>query len=452
MYNPRLKIGNLLILCVIIGLSSCATNQALPRKSLKKLDQQIGEAPIFKEIFSGFALYDPELQEMLYQHEADKYYTPASNTKLFTFYTALKILGDSIPLFRYLEKPEYTILQGTGNPTFMHPDFPVDSNLIRRLQSLSGNLYFSPDNYLENRFGPGWSWADYSYYYQVEKSSFPIYGNFIRVEADTIGQSLWIHPKSMEHRFYYNQDLDAQSGPEILRLEHDNLFEYNRAVFSGTYFSNDLPFYKQLENAPILLGEILDRPVALMSKPERDTVLPFQMEWGVLEDTLLRKFMQESDNFIAEQLLLACSAKLFNGQLSSAKVIRYSLDSILNDLPDQPRWVDGSGLSRYNLFTPRSIVSLLDKLYKEYPKEWLFSVLPNGGKSGTIRNWYGGKTEPYVFAKTGTLSNKHCLSGYVKTQSGKTLIFSFMHNNYLGSSAPLKREMQKVLEFIWETY
>ena len=79
-------------------------------------------------------------------------------------------------------------------------------------------------------------------------------------------------------------------------------------------------------------------------------------------------------------------------------------------------------------------------------------MLPAGGERGTIKSWYGGKEEPYVFAKTGTLSNKHCLSGYLKTKSGDVLIFSFMNNNYVGSSTPVKEEMQKVLEWIWENY
>ena len=76
------------------------------------------------------------------------------------------------------------------------------------------------------------------------------------------------------------------------------------------------------------------------------------------------------------------------------------------------------------------------------PGERLFHIFPAGGKSGTIEKWYGGKAEPYVFAKTGTLSNKHCLSGYIKTESGRLLIFSFMHNNYVGSPEPVKKEME----------
>ena len=134
--------------------------------------------------------------------------------------------------------------------------------------------------------------------------------------------------------------------------------------------------------------------------------------------------MIESDNFIAEQLLLMCADTKY-GVLNSKKIIAFVKDSLLQDLPDELLWRDGSGLSRYNMFTPRSITRLLEKIHQELPEEQIFRIFPAGGASGTIEEWYGGKEQPYVFAKTGTLSGKHCLSGYIKTKTGKTLIFSF---------------------------
>jgi len=50
--------------------------------------------------------------------------------------------------------------------------------------------------------------------------------------------------------------------------------------------------------------------------------------------------------------------KLF-GHLSTEWTIDSLLKTDLKDLPQKPRWVDGSGLSRYNLFTPQSFVWLL---------------------------------------------------------------------------------------------
>ena len=160
--------------------------------------------------------------------------------------------------------------------------------------------------------------------------------------------------------------------------------------------------------------------------------------------------MQESDNFITEQLILLCSFWL-SGELRSEIAIRYALDSLLDDLPDPPLWYDGSGLSRYNLITPRSLAELLRRIYRELPAERIQDLFPAGGRDGTIRDWYGGEP-PFVYAKTGTLRHVHCLSGYLLTDRGNWLVFSFMHNQFPGGSAPVKRDMERMLRLIKEQY
>jgi D-alanyl-D-alanine carboxypeptidase/D-alanyl-D-alanine-endopeptidase (penicillin-binding protein 4) len=115
--------------------------------------------------------------------------------------------------------------------------------------------------------------------------------------------------------------------------------------------------------------------------------------------------------------------------------------------------VDGSGLSRYNLVTPHYLSTVLKQLFDRTPKEQLFTYFPAGGVRGTISNWYRNpEGSPYVFAKTGSMSGVHCLSGYILTKSGKILIFSFMHNNFVGSNKPWKEEMQRILEWIYLNY
>jgi D-alanyl-D-alanine carboxypeptidase/D-alanyl-D-alanine-endopeptidase (penicillin-binding protein 4) len=132
-------------------------------------------------------------------------------------------------------------------------------------------------------------------------------------------------------------------------------------------------------------------------------------------------------------------------------VIEYMMEHHFTQMPDEPQWVDGSGLSRYNMFTPRSVVWLLQQIDNEFEDDRkLFAMMPAGGESGTIRRWYAAADgqDPFVFAKTGTLSNNHCLSGYVITDSGRKLIFSFMNNHYVTSSSIVKEEMNKVLQYI----
>ena len=74
--------------------------------------------------------------------------------------------------------------------------------------------------------------------------------------------------------------------------------------------------------------------------------------------------MQKSDNFLAEQLLIMASST-FSEELDPNETIQYVLNTYLPDLKHKPKWVDGSGLSRYNLFTPRSMVKLLQKIKAE---------------------------------------------------------------------------------------
>jgi D-alanyl-D-alanine carboxypeptidase/D-alanyl-D-alanine-endopeptidase (penicillin-binding protein 4) len=169
-------------------------------------------------------------------------------------------------------------------------------------------------------------------------------------------------------------------------------------------------------------------------------------------DTVLRRMMYQSDNFIAEQMLLVCAGVKFD-TLKQEKIIQWTLDSTFSALPQRPKWVDGSGLSRYNLITPQSLASVLQKLWKSQPSSRLLSFFPAGGVHGTLAEWYGGKDgKPYVFAKTGSMSGVQCLSGYLVCKSGKLLIFTFMHNNFVGPGKPWKAEMQRILEGIHDRF
>ena len=69
-----------------------------------------------------------------------------------------------------------------------------------------------------------------------------------------------------------------------------------------------------------------------------------------------------------------------------------------------------------------------------------------GGVSGTLRNAY--KTDhglPFVWGKTGSLSNNHNQSGYIITRKGKKLVFSYMNNNFTRSTTDIRGEMVRVM-------
>ncbi len=410
---------------------------------IARVKKAVRHSVVFRQDFTGFALYDPQKGRMLYEQNADHYFVPASNTKLFTYYTALKILGDSIPALKYAIRNDTLFFRGTGEPSLLHPDLHCTATFDFLRQRPEKLVYVSEKLPLAH-FGPGWAWDDYNDYYSAEKSALPVYGNIVRFRLDRSGR-LHVSPA------YFRQRLttDTVAVPPCADIKRD--LEKNRFVYryypARKPFTQDVPFRYSPELAVQLLADTLQKPVSL---------LPFaplpgsQVLYQASADSLYRWFMQESDNFIAEHLLLLCSAKLFDS-LHTESAIAYAKAELLADLPDPPIWVDGSGLSRYNLFTPRTIIALLRKLHQTLPQERLFATMPIGGKAGTIKNWYKAET-PFVFAKTGSMSNVHCLSGYVLTKTGRVLLFSFMHNNFTVPNSKLKKEMDKVLRILYEKY
>jgi D-alanyl-D-alanine carboxypeptidase/D-alanyl-D-alanine-endopeptidase (penicillin-binding protein 4) len=303
------------------------------------------------------------------------------------------------------------------------------------------------DNWKGSRFGSGWSWADYPYYYQVERSPIPIHGNYVEFKKDSLDKWLTTPGFWLDHLTF--DATDKGKRPKIYRDEFENKFYANKVSFD-TSFNLIVPFRTDVEAVLGIFRGDIQQPVSQL-KLNAEEIVSFKNYKISIPDTLYRFFLQESDNFIGEQLLILCSDKQF-GYLDPEKFIGYARDSLISDWPQKPVWADGSGLSRYNLFSPMDMVFILKKLYAMMPQERLFSLLPAGGVSGTISGSYQGQGKPFVFAKTGSLSNNHCLSGYVVTNKGKTLIFSFMNNHFVEGSAVVKKEMNKVLTFLKDNF
>jgi serine-type D-Ala-D-Ala carboxypeptidase/endopeptidase (penicillin-binding protein 4) len=389
----------------------------------------------------GFALYDLEKKKSVYTYNADRYFTPASNTKIFTLFSCLSLLGDSIPALKYIERKDSLIFWGTGDPSFFYKEVYNNDRVYSFLKETSLPLYFSDSNFKTTNFGSGWAWDDYNDYYSAERSPLPIYGNIMSLEI--YQKRILVQPPYLKN---YVKIGSLSQKPKVIRRLETNEFTFH-PDYSQKDFQTDVPFKVDPELTTNLLSDTLKKIVRYIPKPISKSSRTL---YSVPVDSIYRVMMQESDNFLAEQLLLICS-QIVSDTLQPEIAIRYVKKNLLHDLTDEPKWVDGSGLSRYNLFTPRSIVQLWEKIYNQVPRERLFSLLATGGKSGTIKNWYNGDP-PYIFGKTGSLSNNHCLSGYLLTKKGKTLIFSFMNNNFIASTSDMRRDMEKILRSIYERY
>lgn len=420
----RIIVVSLLFNFLLLG--ACSTSKII-RKKVDTLYSSTSD-----NHFTGIMLFDPDNKDTIVSYNSAKYFTPASNTKIFTLYTALKLLPPKVPAFKYLISKDTLIIVGTGDPSFFHPIFKDSSafNYIKNFKHLA--IYL--DNYYDPALGPGWAWEDYDLSFSPERNSFPLYGNVVTIFKDP---NFGISPD------YFSSTVLVRSNTTN-REKSENIFYFPPERKDTLY----IPFITKDSVVLGLLEGIFKKKINHLNRLPSGKLKTYL---GSSRDSLAKEMMQKSDNFLAEQILIMGSSAI-SDSLSSKKTINHMLDNYLNNLKQAPRWVDGSGLSRYNLFSPESLVDVLYRMYMEYDEGRLFNLFAVGGESGTIKEWYASSTDPYIYAKTGSLGNNHCLSGYLKTDSGKILLFSIMNNHFRQTPSEIKERMQEFLAFVKVKY
>ncbi|MFN3682649.1 MAG: D-alanyl-D-alanine carboxypeptidase/D-alanyl-D-alanine-endopeptidase [Fimbriimonadaceae bacterium] len=162
--------------------------------------------------------------------------------------------------------------------------------------------------------------------------------------------------------------------------------------------------------------------------------------------------LQPSDNNIAEHLLL--TAALSEGPLSSEdpypqatdRLVLFAAKTVGIDADDLRPW-DGSGLSRHDLVTARSIVALLAWcLDQPWRDVWLEAQARAGGP-GTLANRLNGLD---FAGKTGYIDSVASLSGYLKRTDGRVLIVSVVCNHFKRPASEARQAIDRFVEKLAE--
>jgi serine-type D-Ala-D-Ala carboxypeptidase/endopeptidase (penicillin-binding protein 4) len=106
---------------------------------------------------------------------------------------------------------------------------------------------------------------------------------------------------------------------------------------------------------------------------------------------------------------------------------------------------DGSGLSRSDLTTPNSTVTLLRYMWTQPEREVWLQSLPVGAWDGSLEHRFrriAGSQD--VHAKTGSLSHVNALSGYLRTKSRRTVAFSIMVNGTLSPESAVRELIDRL--------
>ena len=349
----------------------------------------------------------------------DIFMTPASNVKILTVLGSINY-GDSIPILNYKVYNDTLKISPTGYPLLSHPKY-IDKDLEKFLKKFKHIVYHIPKIDLD-KYGPGWAWDDYNNYYQAERSEMPIYGNVIQAVKKSNGD-IEITPDT------YKIVFDFEQKKQIDRSETENYFSLNPSLFKSgdTIYS---PFITSRKNTISLLENTLGIKVEFNKEELKDYNV---LNSGQVDD-IYSAILKDSDNLISESIAANISFRL-NDTISVDKGVQ-----LIKRLSKQIELFDGSGLSRYNLVTPKSIISSLHDIYNLIGFDRIKNIFP--------KNYIIQDKEDFVWGKTGTLKNNHNYSGYLITDKNRVYIFSIMINHFTNDLSEIKEAIVDFLIYL----
>lgn len=389
--------------------------------SSKKIDKWISKNENLKSSVVSIAIKQLNKDKKILGVGYNTSMTPASNIKILTVLGSLTS-GDTIPSIKYKISNDTLSISSTGYPFIAHPKYD-DEDLETFIKSFNHIVYHKPNIDL-TKYGPAWAWDDFKYYFQAERSEMPIYGNVIQIVKE-FNDSIKVTPDI----FQVVNNLKQKE--KVYRDHQENNFSINPSLIRA----GDTIYYPFVTSRKITMN-LLESFFQTSISYEEDELKNYKIWNSKIKDGIYSAILKDSDNLISESLAANISLR-FNDTISVDK----GLKIILNSLDDNKiQLYDGSGLSRYNLIKPSSLVLALEKIYQYLGSDRIKKIFPN--------NYIITGTEGFVWGKTGTLKNNHNYSGYIFTDKGRQYVFSIMINHFTDDLDKIKEAISDFLKYI----
>lgn len=432
------------------------------------------------------SIRDVESGKIIFEKNGNTFQKPASTLKLLTAATALSVLGEDYQFTTEVfidgdiqgdELKGNLYVKGGGDPTFQKDDFMTIADFLKMLgiNKISGNLYGDDSMFAGPQLTPGVAKEDESYYYGARTSALTMSSDddydagtiILHIEPTENGKkpTIVLDPND-SGMIIHNRAMTVHSDSKNT-IEVERIHRSNEVVVSGNIPMGDpMKEWVTLQDPTIntlhALKEVLKEQGIMIEGveverkeiPEKATLLLTRKSEPL--HSLVNPFMKLSNNSIADILVKTLGFEVYGeGSLENGlQVINHYGEKIGLHM-DQWLLEDGSGISHKNRTTANELTSLLVKVIDEpYFKAFYYS-LPIGGEEermvgGSLRERF---QKPHlkerIFAKTGHISGVYTLSGYAKTNSGKTVAFAVMTQHQ--STVKLK-DIDIVVEKIIEQY
>ena len=455
---------------------------AATRKFGERADALLMAAPASKGEW-GLLIIDAETGETLYELNADKYFVPASNMKLFTTALALAKLGPDYRFHTTLEthgalSPAGVLtgdlfLVGRGDPNLSNRKFPydlkeefdgppekvlaelADALVAKGVKEIAGDIVGDDSYFPREPYPNGWEIDDMVWEYGSALSAIVVDDNTVTLTltaADSTGAPVQAVVAPSTPDFIVRNDV-VTSAPETksdLTLTREPNSKI--VVIRGTMPARSAPrklvlaIHDPAEHAAALLArQLVERGVKVSGTARATHIVETA---GAAPRAVLAEHVsiplgdsvklvnKISQNLHTEMLLrtAARNTALWN---TPDDLMKFPADfyTAAGIAPGDVIQTDGSGLSRHDLVTPRAIVALLKYAQGQPWFASYYTSLPVAGVDGTLETLMKNTpSDGRIHAKTGSVEHVRTRSGFADTPNGRRLIFSFLSNNQGGKN------------------
>ena len=394
----------------------------------KRLERQLNRSIAKEAVFQGaqvsVSIFDLEQKKEVVSLQSDKKILPASTIKLVPFLGALQTFGFSLPALHYKKQDGRFYFWSTGYPLLGYPSRAND-DVLTFLKKQKDSLFYLPRPMTSPALGSGWAWDDVSYAFSAKKSSFPFHGNLVQISSSPESDRLRFSPPGFEQRIPYTQ---KQEYYEL--LVDDQIHQLSRTKADTL----SLPFTPSDSLFVQLMQDAITTPIYKGYKQE--VSLDGYKTLTTTKTLLYKALLHDSDNLVAESLvLMLCGTSQWELNTQQGLLLLYQQNKTLKP---QFQQVDGSGLSRYNLASPRGLQETLGTIYEMIGSRDIKTLFPQANSEGTLTPYAPQHNLEFVYAKSGNLRNNHVLAGYIFTDTKKPFSFVISVNNYTGDKKAIQ--------------
>lgn len=455
----------LLVTLLSMLLTNCGNkNTPAPTALQQEINQIIKRFPNNPSM--GIIIKNLSRDKVLFQLNPTRTFVPASTTKTITATVALKYLGPNYRFKTTLARTgniDGSTLQGdiylsfSGDPSFKLKNLnQLLLNLKQQhIKKIAGNIIINSGYFPNNKPGIGYMWDDLNFCYSAPSTAvvlnhncfhFQMHPNTHMGDAAVINSRHGFNFTPIENNVLTEPN-NIKNCPINMDVSNTNQYHiYGCIRHQAAPYTFDVavhnPHYLLRQTIEKFLSTnkiTLNGQVHFTNQTIKTSLIATHHSKPLAH--LIKHMLKTSDNLYANILFKTVGAKFMNGQATwknGAKANQKLLKQMNIDTQDT-RIVDGSGLSRYNRFSPKLLLQILEYNYHNKKFGHAFrNALSIAGTDGTLKNFNLPQSDAELQAKTGDMFAITSLAGYLTTVNHQQVAVVIMINGIDKSRAYFK--------------